>query len=81
MRRLNEEVSMIKDYTKKSTIYTMLNEICPGGFKCNMTKKSPKTLAAMINEDKIIEWSRASCFLRTIERQKIFTRGGVKRYN
>lgn len=56
MRKLNEEVPMIKDYTKQSTIYTMLNEICLDGFKCNMAQKSPKTLAIMIKEDKIIQW-------------------------
>lgn len=48
MRRLNEEIPMIKDYTKQSTIYTMLNEIYSSGFKCNMAQKSSKTLVAMI---------------------------------
>lgn len=48
--RFNKEALMVNDYTEQFAIHTMLCGLWLRDFKWNITRNTPKTLAAMIEE-------------------------------
>lgn len=57
-----EEAIMVEDYIQQYAIHAMLNRLCSGDFKWDMTRNTLKTLAAMIEETLNYTWWRTLSF-------------------